>query len=346
MSEEETKTLSETINDDLSATFDEMAQEITEANKKEADEDALPGKEEEVKEGKEKIEEKGKPSDKPSSEEEPGSDEKKSDEEEEEELEEETSLETGDLEPNSGWDKETQDGFKQLPHDMQEFMLKRHHEMQADYTRKTKDVADIKRALEPARELIDKLNISDGEAIKNLVGAHMLLQTKPLVGIQYLMQAYKISLGDVTENWQDDESFTQTVNESSRINRIESELDERTREQQETLVAQAQAEIDVFKVDHPHYDKVEKQMIRLTRLALVSGEAKPTLESLYEQAIKLDPEIVAMTKEKPPSGKDVKQAKKAATRIKGTPKKEEKETVKPASIKDELSQGWDKAAGA
>lgn len=344
MADEITKTLAEIINEDLSSTFDEMSKEITDVNKKEADEAAL-RTEKEGEEGKEEeIAAKGKPSDKPTEEEEPEADEKKSEEEEKDESGKTPPWEAGDLEPNSGWDEETQDGFKELPQNMQEFLLKRHHEMQADYTRKTKDVADIKRALDPARELIDKLGISDGDAIKNLVGAHMLLQKKPLVGVQYLMQAYNVSLDDVTQNWQDEESFTRTVEESSRVNKLESERDTLSEEKRLANYEQALGEIKVFKVDHPHYDKVEKQMTRLAKLALVSGEPKPSIEALYNQAIKLDPELVAMAtdNDKPKSGKDVKRAKKASTRVKGTPKKEEDEPDKPATIHDELSQGWDK----
>lgn len=344
--DEATKTLAETINEDLSATFDEMSNEIAEVNKEEAEKDALREEEKAEEEGKEEVIEKGKPSDKPAEEEEPKSDEKESDEEEEVEPEEAQLLEAGDLEPNSGWDKDTQDGFKQLPQGMQEFMLKRHHEMQADYTRKTKDVADIKRAIEPARELIDKLGISDGEAIKNLVGAHMLLQNKPLIGIQYLMQAYEVSLDDVTNNWQDPESFNQTVKESSKASLIESERDQMIADQHKRSYEEALEEISEFKVDHPHYDKVEKQMTRLAKLALVNGEPKPSIESLYNQAVKLDPEVVELMRDKPKSGKSVKQAKRAATRIKGTPKKDEKEPDKPATIHDELSQGWDEAESA
>ena len=350
--DEETKTLAETINEDLATTFDEMSKEIAEVNKEEAEKNALREEEKAEEARKKEVEEEGKeeegkekekPSGKPSDKEEPETDETKSEEEEEEKSEETQSWEAGDLEPNSGWDEETQDGFKQLPQQMQEFMLKRHHEMQADYTRKTKDVADIKRAIEPARELIDKLGISDGEAIKNLVGAHMLLQTKPLIGIQYLMQAYDVSLDDVTNNWQDSESFAQTVNESSKASLIESERDQMLIDKQRGNYEEALAEIKIFKVDHPHYDKVEKQMTKLAKLALVSGEPKPSLESLYNQAVKLDPEVMELTREKPSSGKSVKQAKRAATRIKSTPKKEEKEPDKPATIHDELSQEWDKA---
>jgi len=343
MADEITKTLAETINEDLSSTFDEMSKEIADVNKKEADEDEVRGEEEEGKE-EEEIVAKGKPSDKPSDEEEPETDEEESEEEEEDEPGKETPWEAGDLEPNSGWDKETQDGFKQLPQNMQEFMLKRHHEMQADYTRKTKDVADVKRALDPARELIDKLGISDGEAISNLVGAHMLLQTKPQMGIQYLMQAYDISLDDVQNNWQDDESFSKDVKESSRLNRVESELSARQQEQLRANTEKAQEEIDEFKKDHPHYEKVKDHMLKLAKTALVAGEPKPSIKSLYDQAIWLNPDIreEMMKDEKPKSGKDVKKAKKASTRLKATPKKEEKGSNKPTTVHDDLSQGWDK----
>jgi hypothetical protein len=162
------------------------------------------------------------------------------------------------------------------------------------------------------------------------------------------MRAYNISLEDVQENWQDEETFTQNVKESGKLADAETQLKSNERKQLEANIAQMKVEITEFKKDHPHYDRVEDRMKTLVKMALVSGEEKPTLESLYNEAIKLDPEIVAeiADKGKLKSGKEVKDAKKASTRIKASEKKDEEKPGKPTTVLDELSQNWDKSANA
>jgi len=343
------KVLSETIHEDLKSTFDAMIEAAEKdpliKTEEETDDAVREGEEEEGQE--EEIEttsdEAGKPSE----------DDDESMGEGEEEESEETTFEPGNLEPNSGWDKETQEGFKQLPEPMQEFMLKRYNEMQSDYTRKTKDVAGIKRALEPAREDITEANLTDEQAIANLVQTHLMLKSKPFMGIQYLMTAYGITLDDVSNNWQDTDSFVQNLKESSRLNKVETQLDAMTTEKASKAVEAQIAEIEEFKASHEHFDLVEEEMKQIARSMIVSRQPKPSLDELYEKALWLNPQTREMMieekkrgEEKPKSGKDVKDAKKASTRIKATPKKKESKPERPATLTEELSQAWDKAAGA
>lgn len=348
------KVMQDTIHDDLSTTFEAMMKAAEEEEQKfkpteeEETDDAVQEGEKEEGEKEEEIETK-----EPTSEEvtkEPSEDDEKSTDEEEEEKQE-LGYEPGDLEPNSGWDKETQEGFRQLPEAMQEFMLKRYSEMQSDYTRKTKDVAGIKRALEPARKDIEESGLTDAQAIENLVATHGMLKSKPTLAIQYLMTAYGISLDAVQSEWQDSDTFVKNLKENARLGRVENQLDaintEKAREASEAHLA----ELKEFRETHEHYDLVESTMSQIARGMLVSGKPKPDLEDLYEEALWLNPQTRQMKideekKAKPKTGKDVKKAKKAATRVKATPKTKTPEPEKPKSIREELSQGWDKTAGA
>ena len=351
---EQPKLMSEKINDDLSATFDEMMSEMVEVNKEVTDgvreeEGEEKGKEEEV-----KTEEEISASEESKSEEElePTEDEEKSEEDEEGKPEEETSFEPGSLKPNSVWDEETREAFTQLPEHMQEFMLKRDKEMTADYTRKTQEIAGIKRALDPVRDEIKEMGIDEGTAISNLVATHRLLKAKPFIGIQYLMMAYKMSPEEVQEKWQDPETFTQNIKEGTRLSRVENELDERRSSEQEAAYKANVVEIEEFAQDHPHFSAVEPKMKELVREALIAGEPKPSLQSLYDRALKaLKDSGFSPAEEsgKPKTGKEVKRAKKASTRLKSVPKKEASKPKKATTLHDDLSQGWDegaKAAGA
>jgi hypothetical protein len=216
--------------------------------------------------------------------------------------------------------------------------------MHSDYTKKTKEIAEVRRALDPIRDEIAKAEVTEGEAVKNMVAAHLVLQNNPDIGIQYLAMAYGFSLEDINDNWKSPEEFTRNIKEKGKVTRLESELEGRkTREQQESYEKQV-AEIEEFKKDHPHFDDVEPQMKELAAAALVAGEEKPKLEELYEKALWLNPEVreKMMNGQKPKTGKSVKSAKKASTRVKTTPKNKREKPKGDLSLLDELSQGWDK----
>lgn len=355
---EEEKTLSEVIKDDMNTTFDELMKEMTDANK-EVEDGVSKGEEEKGEEegkekvGKEEAEEKAETEEKSTSKEsesEEGletADEKKSEEEEGEGSDEKLSFEPGELEPNSVWDEGTQEGFKQLPEKMQEFMLKRDREMTADYTRKTQEIAGIKRALEPVRGKIKEMGIDEGTAVRNLVATHSLLEKEPLIGLQYLMTVYKVPLEDLQSNWQDPDTFTQKLKEGMRLSRVETKLDERETGEQEAQYKANMTEITEFAKDHPYFDAVEPQMKELIRKAFNAGEPRPSLQSLYDEALKT---LKASgfgpngETEKTKSGKDIKKAKKASTHLKSAHKKKDSTPAKPITLHDELSQGWEKSA--
>jgi len=339
------KLLSDAIKEDMSSIFDALANDEPIPKLEEKD-NALQGKEEEEKEGEEKvIEEEEKTSEEVTGKGKPSEGEKKSEGEEEEKPSVE--IEAGDLEPNSGWDKATQDDFRNLPENMQEFLLKRHREMQADYTKKTKDIADIKHALEPVQEEIAELGISEGEALRNLIGAHSLLKSKPLLGFQYLMQAYRVPLEELQEKWLDQEAFTQAVKESGRAADTERKLTAAEREQIKRSHDEEVVRIEEFAKDHEHMEKVMPQMKKLLLSRIKSGEKeKPDLQELYDEAIWLNPEVreilIAERENKDTkTGKDVKQAKKASTRVKQAAEKHEKKKELPSTLSGELSANWD-----
>lgn len=58
-------------------------------------------------------------------------------------------------EPPANWSAEDKAKFKGLPADGQEFLLRRHSAMEADYTRKTQDIAAFRKDFEPVKQMFD-----------------------------------------------------------------------------------------------------------------------------------------------------------------------------------------------
>lgn len=58
-------------------------------------------------------------------------------------------------EPPANWSEADKAKFKTLPADGQDFLLKRHSAMEADYTRKTQDIAAFRKDFEPIKQMFD-----------------------------------------------------------------------------------------------------------------------------------------------------------------------------------------------
>src|SRR6516165_3120139 len=59
----------------------------------------------------------------------------------------------GALDPPSNWSDTDKDLFKTLPDPARKFLLDRHRAMEADHTRKTQSIAELKREYEPVEEI-------------------------------------------------------------------------------------------------------------------------------------------------------------------------------------------------
>ena len=175
----------------------------------------------------------------------------------------------------------------------------------------------------------------------------MLLQSKPHLGFQYLMQAYGVSLDDMQEKWLDQEEFARSIKESGKAADTERRLTAVEKQKIKEAHDKQVAEIEEFAKDKPYFEEVQEEMKRLVLADINAGKKeKPDLNELYEKAIWMNPKVreklIAEKTEKPSkSGKDVKNAKKAATRVKKTAEKHEEKKEAPKTLLDELSINYD-----
>src|SRR5688572_13763099 len=103
------------------------------------------------------------------------------------------------LEAPQHWSAEDKAVFSKLQKEGQEFLLRRHKDMEADYTRKTQEVADTKRfrdnfdqLLNPYRNQFAMHGLDDVGAVRYLLGWYQSLQQNPEQTIMGLAQQYGV----------------------------------------------------------------------------------------------------------------------------------------------------------
>lgn len=95
------------------------------------------------------------------------------------------------------WPDDKKELFNKQPEEVQGYLLERHKEMEADYTRKSQARAsDIKlaeglhSALDPYRQDFESQGVDEVGAVKALLEAHAKLKANPAEGLMWLAQQY------------------------------------------------------------------------------------------------------------------------------------------------------------
>lgn len=199
------------------------------------------------------------------------------------------------------WPAEKRELFAKLEPEMQAFVLTRESEREADYTRKTQELADQRKAaeeitsvLEPYKQSLELAGVSPGQAIQRLFAAQRLLETRPLDGLKWLAQQYQVDLSGLSSK--EDEAYVDPALKGLRdeVTQLKSQLTQRQQQEQQQNVSAVQKQITDFKDSknedgtpkYPHFDKIKAVMAPLV------NEGK-TLAEAYEVARYTLPEEVA-----------------------------------------------------
>ena len=285
--------------------------------------------------------------------------EETSTEEQTEETEQEAKEEPS-LEAPQHWSAEDKAVFSKLQKEGQEFLLRRHKDMEADYTRKTQEVAETKRFKDdfnqlftPFRNTFAMHGLDDTGAVRYLLGYFQALQQDPVQTIQRLAQDYGVDF-----NQKQDENVDPSVKPLlEKIQHLETQIAQTTQAQQYQVSSSLFEQVNSFRnakdekgnLKHPHFETVRKDMSVLVE----SGRAT-SLDQAYELAVRLNPEIydkqkeqsileqqkAAQQKELDEQKKKAAQAKKAATGIRSGSASVEK--TGPRTLRDDLSALYDK----
>jgi hypothetical protein len=268
------------------------------------------------------------------------------------------------LEAPQHWSAADKELFGKQPKEVQEYLLRRHKDMEADYTRKTQDVADTKRFREnvdqlmnPHRNFFAMNGLDDVGAIRYMLGWFGAIQQDPAQAIHSLAQTYGIDF-----NPKQEENIDPNVKAlRDEVAFLKNTIAQTNQAQQNQVSSNLLEQVNSFRdekdstgnLKHPHFEAVRKDMSVLVG----SGRAK-NMEEAYELAVRLNPEIydkqkeqsileqqkAAQQKELDEQKKKAAQAKKAATGIRSGSASVDKQG--PRTLKEELSALYDKQAAS
>lgn len=249
------------------------------------------------------------------------------------------------------WDAKSKETFNKQPREVQEWALERHKEMEAGFTKKTTDAAEIKRQYEPIDQIMapfrpwaQSQGLSDAQLLNQWANAHrallsgqgreMLLNTAAQYGIDLTGEAPEVApeiaqLNTVVQNLQGQLQQTQQTFIGQQQQTIEQQLDsfaKQTNEKGELL--------------HPHFDAVIDSMTQLAAVDRQNGR-QPEIQSLYEQAVWMNPEIreQQLAAQREAAAQDVQRENAAKV-------KEEQERAKKANLASANVSGDGSAAAS
>lgn len=196
------------------------------------------------------------------------------------------------------WPAEKREAFAKMPSEAQRFVLERHKEMEADYTRKTTDLAEQRKPLDefqklfdPYRQQLELSGMSPAQATQRLLAAQRILESNPLEGIKWLAQSYKVDLGTLVPK--DDEFKDPAVKAlEDQVSGLRNQLSQRDAQVQRENAAAIQKTLADFSEaktaegtpKHPHFKALENLMAPL----VAQGKS---LEEAYETASYTLPEV-------------------------------------------------------
>lgn len=243
--------------------------------------------------------------------------------------------------------------FADLPDELQEFIRRREGERDSAFQKKTQEIAAIKSAFEPYKEMLSINGVSEAEAIQRLLNAQAYLQRDPLNALKQLAQNYGV-LDKLAPQKAPEESDEYL---DPQVAKLQKELEElKAQQSQSSTVAQQQEqervlkEIANFKTAtdeqgnpaHPYFDQVKHLMAPLVQ----QGD---TLEEAYSKVIYTVPEVreaeIAKAREeadktrRSSTKKKVVKAKKTATQVRGSTRQDAPE--KPDSLRGLLESQFD-----
>lgn len=234
------------------------------------------------------------------------------------------------LEPPKNWSQVDKEIFKELPAAGQKFLLDRHSRMEADYTKKTQEVAEFRKEYGAIDDLFSPYKgqmRASGHTPYTTVQAWMnveqaLMDPAQRAGvIRRMIDAYKIDPSEIigTAPQQarpsnpDEDRQRQEVEAllSPYLTPLQKQIQEitgaiprfnefmQTAQQREQMnaVQRVQTEIENFanakndkgELAHPYFKDVEDNMALLANGYKASNQPVPTLEALYDMAVRANP---------------------------------------------------------
>lgn len=188
------------------------------------------------------------------------------------------------------WSSEWKSSFAAATPELQKWALDVESSLKSDYTKKTTELAEVRKALEPYRDQIKLRGMSEGQLINQLLAAQAALDRNPLETIKYFAKAYNVDLSKFAPQAPppEDEFVDPQIKalrdeikslKEGRDQDIKSKQLQDHNQAQQQLVEFMAAKDEAGSPKYPHFESVRKAMGALMQ----SGDAK-SLEEAYDKA--------------------------------------------------------------
>lgn len=253
------------------------------------------------------------------------------------------------------WSAEDKEVFSGLDRNGQEFLLRRHKDMESAYNEKYEQIASVRKAFDPYRKHLQ--GIDEGQAVSYLLNTYFALRSNPKEGVKWLAGQLGVDLESQQTANSDDEYLDPAVKQlrqelqetKTRLQQFEQYGQKQIQDKALEAIQEFQSQKDeAGNLKYPHFNDVQEAMV-----PFVQGGA--SLEDAYERAIWTVPqfrdseiarrqeEATAKAKKEAEEARKAKaaKAKKAGRAVEGTGNV--KPVAKAKSIAEELAERMDAA---
>ena len=195
------------------------------------------------------------------------------------------------------------EAFYTLPPESQQWISDRVKAQEADYTRKTMEVAEqrkmydkLEQAIAPRRQQFAMDGMDDGTAIGQLLALSDYAASDPVGFSRYLLNQRGIPISALTEPDVENHVDPQMLAMQNRLQGFENHFSQQQEQQEQQEGAVVSGVIDGFASDNPFYGELESEMIPIVSAL---RESKPGLTSeqylatAYKMAIAANDEVAA-----------------------------------------------------
>jgi hypothetical protein len=240
---------------------------------------------------------------------------------------------TQGAQPPASWSKEDRAVFATLPPNVQELLARREREMTADYTRKTQEIAEIRRfsddirpVFEKNQQLIAHAGAPPAQVMDQLLGMYGYSQRDPAGYLKWAAQSLGVDLSQLTAPTDEyvDPAFNELRNQITPLNQqiqsVTQYIQQQEAARQEQERQQTLSTIDTFAQEkdasgtplRPYFEQVRVAMGRLLQPDANGNAIASDLQDAYEKATWADPSIRAELQKPKLADQTVQNAKKVA----------------------------------
>lgn len=173
------------------------------------------------------------------------------------------------------------EAFYKLPPEQQKWVSERAKQQEADYTRKTMEAAEQRKAYDrleqiiaPRRQQLAMQGMDDSTAIGQLFALSDFANANPVGFVRYLLEQRGIPLSALTQTGQQMQADPQTLAMQRELHGVKQLIAQQQAQAQEQTVKSVSVAIDEFSKENPFYSELETDMVPIVAALRQSDPGK------------------------------------------------------------------------